>query len=90
MNTDDLALLENLGVEGVFTELGKGRGKLGRPGSPMREEIIHWLSAKMEERQAALSSSVNHSRSYNANKLTVAATILSTITVLTVVVIQFV
>lgn len=55
MDANDLALLENLGYEGVLAEMAKGEGRLGRPGSPVREEIEHWL--KLEETKRASASS---------------------------------
>ena len=53
VNPDDLARLEKLGYEGVLAEMAKGEGRLGRPGSPVREEIGHWLKLKEEERSTA-------------------------------------
>ena len=41
MDDNDLALLEKLGLEGVLAEMAKGEGRLGRPGSSIREEISH-------------------------------------------------
>ena len=56
MDSNDLANLEKLGVEGVLLEMAKGEGRLGRPGSPVREEIEHWLKLKEAERALASSS----------------------------------
>ena len=55
MDDNDLALLEKLGLEGVLAEMAKGEGRLGRPGSSIREEISHWIELKRTER--ALESS---------------------------------
>lgn len=88
MDSNDLTLLEKLGVEGVLAEMAKGDGRLGRPGSPIREEVNHWLTAKMLARQEA-SSAANLSIARSANKIAIAAIILSTITAIIVAVIQF-
>jgi hypothetical protein len=53
MDENSLAHLEKLGYEGVLLELAKGDGRLGRPGSVLREDIEHWLRHKETERAAA-------------------------------------
>lgn len=55
MDENSLAHLEKLGYEGVLLEMAKGDGRLGRPGSVLREDIEHWLRLKETER--ALTSS---------------------------------
>jgi hypothetical protein len=52
MDSNDLAHLEELGYEGVLAEMAKGEGRLGRPGSQVREEIEHWLKLKEEQRSS--------------------------------------
>ncbi len=39
MDSNDLAHLEKLEYEGVLAEMAKGDGRLGRPGSQVREEF---------------------------------------------------
>lgn len=56
MDSNDLEHLEKLGYEGVLAEMAKGDGRLGRPGSQVREEIEHWLRLKAEERALASSA----------------------------------
>ena len=56
MDENDIALCEKLGIEGVRLEMAKGDGRMGRPSSPVREEIEHWLKAKEAERALASSS----------------------------------
>ena len=80
MDANDLALLEKLGVEGVLAEMAKGEGKLGRPGSEVREEINHWLAAKMLARQEA-SSAANLSIARNAERWAMWATIIAVIAI---------
>jgi hypothetical protein len=53
MDANDLTLLEQLGYEGVLAEMAKGEGRLGRPGSQLREEVGHWLKLKEAERALA-------------------------------------
>ena len=53
MDDNDLALLEKLGPEGVLLEMAKGEGRLGRPGSVVREEIEHWLLLEETKRSSA-------------------------------------
>ena len=53
MDGNSLAHLESLGYEGVLLELSKGDGRLGRPGSVLREDIEHWLRLKETERASA-------------------------------------
>ncbi|MEW5838265.1 MAG: hypothetical protein AB1717_05485 [Pseudomonadota bacterium] len=53
MDANDLAYLEKLGYEGVLAEMAKGEGRLGRPGSPIREEIEHWLALQRINRESA-------------------------------------
>lgn len=55
MDSNDLALLERLGREGVLAEMAKGDGRFGRPGSQLREEVELWL--RLKESEIALSSS---------------------------------
>ncbi|MBK9160059.1 MAG: hypothetical protein IPM27_00565 [Nitrosomonadales bacterium] len=80
MDSNDLALLEKLGVEGVLAEMAKGEGRLGRPGSEVREEINHWLAAKMLARQEA-SSAANLSIARNAERWAMWATIIAVIAI---------
>lgn len=56
MDDNSLAHLESLGYEGVLLELAKGDGRLGRPGSVLREDIEHWLRLKEAERNLASSA----------------------------------
>lgn len=56
MDENSLAHLEKLGYEAVLLELAKGDGRLGRPGSVLREDIAHWLRLKEAERDSASSS----------------------------------
>lgn len=53
MDEKSLAHLESLGYEGVLAELAKGDGRLGRPGSVLREDIEHWLRLKETERESS-------------------------------------
>ena len=80
MDSNDLALLEKLDVEGVLSEMQKGEGRLGRPGSPIREEIDHWLMAKMLKRQEA-SSAENISMARNAVRWAMWAQIIAIIAI---------
>ena len=80
MDANDLALLEKLGVEGVLAEMAKGDGNLGRPDSAVREEISHWLAAKMLARQEA-SSAANLSIARNAERWAMWATIIAVIAI---------
>ena len=56
MDENSLAHIESLGYEGVLLELAKGEGRLGRPGSVLREDIEHWLRLKEAERNLAASA----------------------------------
>ena len=56
MDDNSLAQLEELGYEGVLLELAKGDGRLGRPGSVLRQDIEHWLRLKEAERELATSA----------------------------------
>jgi hypothetical protein len=56
MDDNALAHIEKLGYEGVLLELAKGDGRLGRPGSVLRQDIEHWLRLKEAERNAASSA----------------------------------
>ena len=52
MDDNSLAHLEKLGYAGVLAEMAKG--KLGQPGSQLRDDIGHWLKLKEAERSAVL------------------------------------
>ena len=87
MDDNDLALLEKLGLEGVLAEMAKGEGRLGRPGSSIREEISHWIDLKRTERALA-SSALRDAReaetlkiAKRANIIAISAIILSAITI---------
>ena len=87
MDDNDLALLEKLGLEGVLAEMAKGEGRLGRPGSSIREEISHWLELKRIERALA-SSALRDTReaetlkiAKRSNIIAISAIILSAITI---------
>ena len=80
MDSNDLAHLEKLGVEGVLAEMAKGEGRLGRPGSEVREEINHWLAAKILQRQEA-SSAANLSIARSATRWAMWATIIAVIAI---------
>lgn len=56
MDVHSLAHLEQLGYEGVLLELAKGDGRLGQPGSILREDIEHWLRLKENERNLSSST----------------------------------
>ena len=56
MDENALAHLESLGYEGVLLEMAKGDGRLGRPGSVLREDIEHWLRLKESERNLTSSA----------------------------------
>lgn len=56
VDENSLAHLEKLGYEGVLLEMAKGDGRLGRPGSVVREDIEHWLRLKETERALAYSA----------------------------------
>ena len=94
MDDNDLALLEKLGLEGVLAEMAKGEGRLGRPGSSIREEISHWIDLKRTERALA-SSALRDAREAEtlkiakcANIIAISAIILSAITAIIVTLIQ--
>ena len=53
MDDNDLSHLEKLGLEGVLLEMAKGDGRLGRPGSQVREEVEHWVELERTKRALA-------------------------------------
>ena len=76
MDANDLNHLESLGYEGVLLEMAKGDGRLGRPGSEVRENIEHWLRLKETERNLA-SAALRDARETKTLRIAMLANIIA-------------